>query len=110
MDYIICYITGTGKSIWEGVNGEDAMHIRVSELCDSGLDSADIMVFPITAEIDANQSQVEKCEITRHILDIVDCAVALAGYKVLDGDKDTVCVRHQDSRRHFEIKVNELID
>jgi len=86
------------------------MHVRVSELCDNGLDPADIMVFPKTAEIDANQYQAEKCEITRHILDTVDHAIALAGYTVIDGDSDTICVRHQDSRRHFEIKVNESID
>jgi hypothetical protein len=67
------------------------------------------MVFPKTDEIDANEQRVEQCEIIRHIFDTIDNAVALAGYRVLDGDEDTVCIRHQDSKRHFEIKVNELI-
>lgn len=107
MDYVICYTTSTGDT-WEGINGEDAMQIRVSEICDTGLDPADIMVFPKAAEIDLQPN--EDCEITRHLIDIVDNAVALAGYKIINGFPNTVCVRHLESRRPFEIKVTELVD
>ena len=49
--FIICYADNNGKATWEPINGEDAMHIRVSELCDEGLDSEDIMVFDMKDEI-----------------------------------------------------------
>ncbi len=48
--YILLYELDCNK-LWECVDGEDAMHIRVSELCDMGLNAENIMVFDIEDEI-----------------------------------------------------------
>ena len=49
--FIICYVDKNQNAVWEIISGEDAMQIRVSELCDNGLDSEDIMVFDMEDEI-----------------------------------------------------------
>ena len=46
-----------------------------------------------------------------HILDIVATALALNGYKILDGDKDTLLIRHTTSsvgEDDFQIRVSEV--
>lgn len=42
---------------WEYVSGEDAMQIRVSELCDSGTDADDILVFDADNEINNTEKR-----------------------------------------------------
>ncbi|MBQ9954764.1 MAG: hypothetical protein IJO87_04975 [Eggerthellaceae bacterium] len=42
------------------------------------------------------------------IFEIIESALALAGYKVLDGDNDTVIVRHATGDTDYEIKVSEI--
>ena len=50
--YVLCFYDSLKKAnTWELISGEDAMQIRVSELCDNGLDSEDIMVFNADDEI-----------------------------------------------------------
>ena len=49
--FIICYTNKSGNAAWEIISGEDAMQNRVSDLCDEGLDSEDIMVFDMENEI-----------------------------------------------------------
>lgn len=43
-----------------------------------------------------------------HILEIVESALAKAGYKVLDGDRETVIVREAGSDTDYKIKVTEV--
>lgn len=50
--YVICYENANGKNVWEIVDGEDAMQIRVSELVDKLLcDDEDILVFDIDSRL-----------------------------------------------------------
>ena len=42
-----------------------------------------------------------------HILEIVSNALALAGYKVLDGDNECVIIRHCKSDTDYKIVVKE---
>jgi len=50
----------------------------------------------------------EKTEITAHIFDVIDSSLAMAGYKIMDGDADSICIRHCASDTDYEIKVVEL--
>lgn len=43
------------------------------------------------------------------IFDVIEQALALAGYKVLDGDHDSIIVRHTNSDSDYEIKVTKII-
>lgn len=43
------------------------------------------------------------------IFDIIENALAKAGYKILDGDTDAVIVRDCKSDKDYEIKVKELV-
>lgn len=50
--YMICWSDNDLlENTWEIVSGEDAMQIRVSDLCDSGIDVEEIMVFNMENEI-----------------------------------------------------------
>lgn len=50
----------------------------------------------------------EPSDIKAHILEVIDHALPLAGYKVMDGDNDSVIIRHSGSDTDFEIKVVTL--
>ena len=43
-----------------------------------------------------------------HVLEICDTALALAGYKILDGDEDCIFIKF--GNRSFEVKVIECVD
>jgi len=44
---------------------------------------------------------------SEHILETVSNALALAGYKVLDGDGQCVIIRHNESDTDYKITVEE---
>jgi hypothetical protein len=44
---------------------------------------------------------------SNHILEVVSNALALAGYKVLDGDRECVIIRHCESDTDYRITVAE---
>lgn len=46
---------------------------------------------------------------TSDIFDVIESALAMAGYKILDGDADSVIIRHKNSDIDYEIKVSEII-
>lgn len=51
--YVICYFDSKLRTnTWELVSGEDAMQIRISELCNNELDPEDFMVFNVNDEIE----------------------------------------------------------
>jgi hypothetical protein len=43
--------------------------------------------------------------VTSGVLEVIDRALPLAGYKVMDGDRNSVIIRHSGSDADFEIKV-----
>lgn len=43
------------------------------------------------------------------VFEIIEDALALAGYKILDGDKDTVVIRDAKNDMDFEIRVLEIV-
>lgn len=42
------------------------------------------------------------------IFEVIENALAKAGYTILDGDHDSVIIRHKNSDSDYEIKVSEL--
>ena len=42
------------------------------------------------------------------IFTVIESALALAGYKVLDGDGDSIIIRHPNSDSDYKIKVEEI--
>ncbi len=42
------------------------------------------------------------------IFDVIEQALALAGYKVLDGDRNSIIIRHKSSDSDYEIKITEI--
>lgn len=44
----------------------------------------------------------------QEIFDIIESSLALAGYDVIDGDRDNVIIRHGESDTDYEIKIEEL--
>jgi hypothetical protein len=42
------------------------------------------------------------------IFDIIDLALAIAGFKVLDGEQDSIIFRHAPSDTDYEVKVSEI--
>lgn len=112
--YIICYYSEELKcNTWERVSGEDAMRVRVSELCGEGLDSGDILVFSEAGELDTpvhtNEVEQENDGEITHICSILDVSIALSGYKVMDGGRDGFVIRNAHTDRDFEIKITELV-
>jgi hypothetical protein len=109
--YFICFVDyATKKLLYEKVSGEDAMHIRVDEIVKSGVPLEDISVFDSKYELDSickDKNSSENDE-TRKITEILDRSLALAGYKIMDGDGDSVLIRNSHIDRDFEIKVIEL--
>jgi hypothetical protein len=55
-----------------------------------------------------SSSPGEPSEVKGHILEVIDRALPLAGYKVMDGDNESVIIRHSESARDFEIRVTPL--
>ena len=47
-------------------------------------------------------------EVTQQIFAIAESALTLAGFEVLDGDRNSFIIRHGASDTDFEIKLNEL--
>jgi len=44
----------------------------------------------------------------QHIFNVIDNALAMAGYKILDGDRDSVIIRYSRLDADFEIKISEI--
>ena len=42
------------------------------------------------------------------IFEVIECALAKAGYKVLDGDKNSIIIRHANSDTDYRIQVTEI--
>jgi len=42
------------------------------------------------------------------IFAVIEAALAKAGYKILDGDHDSVIIRHANSDSDYEISVKEI--
>jgi len=42
------------------------------------------------------------------IFEVIETALAKAGYKVLDGDSDSIVVRHVNSDSDYQIKVTSI--
>jgi hypothetical protein len=60
----------------------------------------------------ANQTDSDNTangDIKTHIFDVIDSALALAGYKIMDGNRDSVIIRHCASDTDYEIKINEMV-
>ena len=53
-------------------------------------------------------SSKDPADVIAHIMEVLDRAMPLAGYKVMDGDGDSVIIRHSESDTDFEIKVSTL--
>jgi hypothetical protein len=49
-----------------------------------------------------------KTEMEKKIFEVIDTALALAGYKIMDGDCEAVIVRHAGSDRDFQISIEEI--
>ena len=43
------------------------------------------------------------------IFDVIETALGKAGYKVIDGDDDSIIIRHSNSDTDYEIKVIECV-
>lgn len=41
------------------------------------------------------------------IFEVIETALAKAGYKVLDGDRDSIIIRHNNSDTDYKIHVRE---
>ena len=53
MEYMICWSdSDVLENTWEIVSGEDAMQIRVSDLCRHGIEEEDIFVFNMEDEFE----------------------------------------------------------
>lgn len=42
------------------------------------------------------------------IFEVIENALARAGYKILDGDADSIIIRHANSDSDYQIKVAEV--
>ncbi|MBQ7346010.1 MAG: hypothetical protein IJW45_08125 [Oscillospiraceae bacterium] len=42
------------------------------------------------------------------ILEVIECALAKAGYKVLDGNKNSIIIRDANSDTDYNIRVSEI--
>lgn len=42
------------------------------------------------------------------IFDLIEYVLTKAGYKVLDGDEDSIVVHHPNSDNDYEIRVTEI--
>lgn len=45
---------------------------------------------------------------TAKIFEVMEIALASAGFRLLDGDRDTVIIRNKEEDRDFQIKVEEI--
>ena len=57
----------------------------------------------------SNCTSSEQSEAKDQILEVIDHALPLAGYKIMDGDHDSVIIRHNASDTDYEIKVAALL-
>lgn len=62
----------------------------------------------LTAQPDNSASEDTPSVTKTHIFDTIASALTVAGYKVLDGERKSVIVRHSQSDTDYEIKVEEL--
>lgn len=56
--------------------------------------------------------QVCQTDVATDILYVIERAVANAGYKILDGDHDTIFIRRisdDAAESHYQVKVEEII-
>jgi len=60
-----------------------------------------------THEFPFSASKAEM-EMEKEIFEVIDTALALAGYKIMDGDCRAVIVRHAGSDRDFQISLEEI--
>lgn len=49
-----------------------------------------------------------KTERESQILDVIAFALAKAGYRILDGDKKSIIIRHSKSDSDYEITIKEI--
>lgn len=42
------------------------------------------------------------------IFEVIENALARAGYKIMDGDKDAIIIRHTNSDTDYQISVSEI--
>ena len=42
------------------------------------------------------------------IFEVIECALAKAGYKVLDGDGDSIIISHANSDTDYVVRVSEI--
>jgi hypothetical protein len=64
--------------------------------------------FEIVPEDDANADVIDDTKYDA-IFDVIESALALAGYEVLDGDRDTLFVRHGQTDTDYQIMVTEIV-
>ena len=46
----------------------------------------------------------------RDIFEVIETALAKAGYKILDGDGDSIIISHPNSEKDYVIKLFEITD
>ena len=44
-----------------------------------------------------------------HVLNVIDSALALAGFKIMDGDHESIIIRDCENDIDYEIKIEEII-
>lgn len=54
------------------------------------------------------ESVMDSSDIMESLVTVLDEAISANGYRVLEGDNDTIYVKHVQSGCEFEIKVSEL--
>lgn len=54
------------------------------------------------------EDETDKSVLITNIFSVMDSAFALAGYKITEGDRETLIVRHSATDSDFEIKITEL--
>ena len=89
MAYIVCWALSDPnqpESDWEIIDGEDAMHIRVSDILNED-PCATIRVFDEDSEIDKNTAPANMCELVKWRCD--DCGTTF--FVEDDIEEDLVC-------------------
>lgn len=82
---------------------------RLSRLLESGYNAACYCYGVLSSLYCQTETEIlPDSDIKAHIFDVIDSSLALAGYKIMDGDCGCVCVRHCASDTDYEIKVSEL--
>ena len=42
------------------------------------------------------------------VFEVIECALAKAGYKIMDGDENSIIIRNADVDTDYEIRIEEL--